>query len=576
MKRSPKHALMLSSALVMAFTPAAIAQEAPAEDAPATQEETVEQTDERTLSTVVVRGRFIPEPQRQTSQVASFLSAEDLTRQGDANAALALTRLSGLSVVDGQFAYVRGLGDRYSVALLNGSPLPSPEPLRRTVPLDLFPSSMLDGAAVQKTFSANYPGEFGGGLIDLKTVRQPAEDFFSIKVGTGYNTLYTLEDGLFVRGSDTDWSGYDDGLRDLPGPLADLIATGTNINSLSPEAREAAGESLVNSPLSVIQSGELDPAVEVAVEGAKALTFDEFDIGLVGVLGYDGSWTNRDATQQVLRNDASGDFDRDVQVNQTTFDAIVNGLGSLTVGRGNQEVAATLFYVHSTTKDAQIAVGEDGSNEIRHRERTAWYERELTSFQLAGTHGFGDFDLNWRGSIAQSTYDAPYERQLTREVVDGVPIYNNQQGRYNIQFTELVDDVVGFGIDGKYTLNLDGREVVFSGGFDDSSTERDYRQFNFRFNGSIVDGVDPLARPDFLFSPDNIAPGRFFLNESTTTTDFYDAGLDVTSYFAQVDADITDFIKATVGVRQESGEQFVRSFDRFGNPGPEETRLEND
>lgn len=576
MKRSPKPVLMLSTALVAAFTPAAFSQEAPAEDAQATQEETIEQTDERTLSTVVVRGRFIPEPQRQTSQVASFLSAEDLTRQGDANAALALTRLSGLSVVDGQFAYVRGLGDRYSVALLNGSPLPSPEPLRRTVPLDLFPSSMLDGAAVQKTFSANYPGEFGGGLIDLKTVRQPAEDFFTVKFGTGYNTLYTLDDGLFVRGSDTDWSGYDDGLRDLPGPLADLIATGTNINSLSPEAREAAGESLVNSPLSVIQSGELDPAVEVAIEGAKALTFDEFDVGLVGVLGYDGSWTNRDATQQVLRNDASGDFDRDVQVNQTTFDAIVNGLGSLTVGRGNQEVAATLFYVHSTTKDAQIAVGEDGSNEIRHRERTAWYERELTSFQLAGTHGFGDFDLNWRGSVAQSTYDAPYERQLTREVVDGVPVYNNQQGRYNIQFTELVDDVVGVGIDGKYNLNLDGREVVISAGFDDSSTERDYRQFNFRFNGSIVDGVDPLARPDFLFSPDNIAPGRFFLNESTTTTDFYDAGLDVTAYFAQVDADITDFIKATVGVRQESGEQFVRSFDRFGNPGPEETRLEND
>ncbi|MEM7640110.1 MAG: TonB-dependent receptor [Pseudomonadota bacterium] len=576
MKRPSQHPLLLTTALALAIIPSAMAQEDPVEDTPVTQEDTTESADERTLGTVVVRGRFIPEPQRQTSQVASFLSTEDLTRQGDANAALALTRLSGLSVVDGQFAYVRGLGDRYSVALLNGSPLPSPEPLRRTVPLDLFPSSMLDGAAVQKTFSANYPGEFGGGLIDLKTVRQPAEDFLNLKVGTGYNTVTTNQDGLFVRGSDTDWSGYDDGLRDLPGPLASLIATGTNINSLSATEREIAGESLVNSPLSVIQEGKIDAPVEVAVEGGKALSFDEFDVGLIGVLGYDGSWTTREATQQVLRNDASGDFDRDVIVDQTTFDAIVNGLGSVTVGRGAHEVAGTLFYVHSTTKDAQIAVGEDGSNEIRHRERTAWYERELTSFQLAGSHGFGDLDLNWRGSVAQSTYDAPYERQLTREVIDGVPTYNNQQGRYNIQFTELVDDVTGFGLDGEYNLNLDGREVVLSAGFDDSSTERDYKQFNFRFNGSIVDGVDPLARPDFLFSPDNIAPSRFFLNESTTTTDFYVAGLDVTAYFAQVDADITDFIKATVGFRQESGEQFVRSFDRFGNAGPEETRIEND
>ncbi len=569
MIRPSKFSLLLSTALAVAVTPAAISQEEPEQLA-------AEPADERTLQTVVVRGAFIPEPQRQTSQVASFLSAEDLTRQGDANAALALTRLSGLSVVDGQFAYVRGLGDRYSVALLNGSPLPSPEPLRRTVPLDLFPSSMLDGAAVQKTYSANYPGEFGGGLIDLKTVRQPAEDFLNIKIGTGYNSVTTLEDGLYVKGSDTDWSGYDDGLRDLPGPLASLIATGTNVNSLSADDRELAGESLVNSPLSVIQQGDVDPTLEIALEGGKAMAFGEFDVGLIGVLGFDGGWTTRQATQQVLRNDASGDFDRDVVVDQTTYDAIVNGLGSLTVGRGNQEVAGTLFYVHSTTKDAQISVGEDGSNEVRHRERSAWYERELTSFQLAGSHGFGDLDLNWRGSVAQSTYDSPYERQLTREVVNGAPVYNNQQGRYNIQFTELIDDVTGFGLDGEYLFDFDGREVTVSAGFDDSSTERDYRQFNFRFNGSIAQGDDQLARPDFLFSPDNIEPDRFFLNESTTTTDFYVAGLDVTSYFAQVDADLTHFMKATLGVRQERGEQFVRFSDRFGNPGPEATRLEND
>lgn len=572
MKRSSKHSLLLSTAFALAVAPIAVSQEEPEDSAVEAAEQ-----DERTLQTVVVRGAFIPEPQRQTSQVASFLSAEDLTRQGDANAALALTRLSGLSVVDGQFAYVRGLGDRYSVALLNGSPLPSPEPLRRTVPLDLFPSSMLDGAAVQKTYSANYPGEFGGGLIDLKTVGQPAEDFLNLKIGTGYNTFTTGSTGFFVSGSDTDWSGYDDGLRDLPAPLASLIASGTNINSLSAEEREAAGESLVNGPLSVIEQDDLHPSFEAELEGGKALAIGEFDVGLIGVLGYDSSWTTRQATQQVLRNNSSGDFDRDVQVNQTAYDAIVNGLGSITVAHGLNEVSGTLFYVHSTTKDAQIAVGEDGSNEIRHQERSAWYERELTSFQLGGSHVFGDLDLEWRGTVAQSTYDAPYERRLTREVIGGLPTYNNQQGRYNIQFTELVDDVTGFGLDGTYTFNLGStRELTVSGGFDDSSTERDYKQYNFRFNGSIADGVDPLARPDFLFSPDNIAPSRFFLNESTTSTDLYKAGLDVTAYYAQADVDVTEFIKATVGVRQESGEQFVETADRFGNPGPEATRIDND
>ena len=106
--------LMLSTALsALSITPAA-AQEA-ASDVPVEIEEEPEEED-RALDTVVVRGQFIPAPQRETSQVASFLSAQDLTRQGDANAALALTRLSGLSVVGERFAYVRGLGDRPATA----------------------------------------------------------------------------------------------------------------------------------------------------------------------------------------------------------------------------------------------------------------------------------------------------------------------------------------------------------------------------------------------------------------------------------------------------------------------------
>src|SRR3989344_2858799 len=106
---------------------------------------------ETEVDEVLVRGKFIPEVMRETSEVASIVTAEDLVRQGDDTAAQALTRLAGLSVVSGRFVYVRGLGERYSSALLNGSPLPSPEPLQRVVPLDLFPSNVLAGAYHPKT-----------------------------------------------------------------------------------------------------------------------------------------------------------------------------------------------------------------------------------------------------------------------------------------------------------------------------------------------------------------------------------------------------------------------------------------
>src|SRR5690606_4900995 len=95
------------------------------------------------LDAVTVQGAHIPEPMAQTAEVASFVSREDLQRTGDGDAAQALGRVSGLSVVGNKYVYVRGLGERYSSALLNGSPLPSPEPMQRVVPLDLFPAEAL-------------------------------------------------------------------------------------------------------------------------------------------------------------------------------------------------------------------------------------------------------------------------------------------------------------------------------------------------------------------------------------------------------------------------------------------------
>ena len=101
------------------------------------------------LDQVVVRGEYIPEPMLQTSEVASFVTREDMERTGDSSAAVALTRVTGLSLSRGKYVYVRGLGERYSSALFNGSPLPSPEPMQRVVPLDLFPSDVLQSVTVQ-------------------------------------------------------------------------------------------------------------------------------------------------------------------------------------------------------------------------------------------------------------------------------------------------------------------------------------------------------------------------------------------------------------------------------------------
>ena len=99
---------------------------------------------------IVVRGYLDRNITKSSSQVVSVLSSADIARTGEGNIAGALGRVTGLSVVGNGYVYVRGLGDRYSLALLNGSPLPSPEPLKRVVPLDLFPTGVIASSLVQK------------------------------------------------------------------------------------------------------------------------------------------------------------------------------------------------------------------------------------------------------------------------------------------------------------------------------------------------------------------------------------------------------------------------------------------
>ncbi|MDP1778339.1 MAG: TonB-dependent receptor plug domain-containing protein, partial [Brevundimonas sp.] len=106
---------LIAPGLACAQTSPAVLQASAPQDEP----EAVGELDE-----VVVLGRYIPEPNRESAEVAAFLTSEDLERTGDSSAAGALARVTGLTVVEGRFIYVRGLGERYSSALLNGSPLP--------------------------------------------------------------------------------------------------------------------------------------------------------------------------------------------------------------------------------------------------------------------------------------------------------------------------------------------------------------------------------------------------------------------------------------------------------------------
>ena len=174
--------------------------------------------DDFTISAPRIEGgtsELIQERQNSAS-VSDVLGAEQMSRSGDSDAASALKRVTGLTVVDGKYVYVRGLGERYSASLLNGATLPSPEPERRVVPLDLFPTKMLESVVIQKTFSPDQPAEFGGGVVSLRTKTVPDKLVAKIDISTTYINGSPFESGLWGFEGSKDWLGFGEAPRAMP------------------------------------------------------------------------------------------------------------------------------------------------------------------------------------------------------------------------------------------------------------------------------------------------------------------------------------------------------------------------
>ncbi len=551
---------------------APVVTKAPVQQTPA------EEAQEDTVDEIVVLGRYIPEPNRESSEVASFLTSEDLERTGDSSAAAALTRVTGLSIVEGRFIYVRGLGERYSSALLNGSPLPSPEPLQRVVPLDLFPANILASVTVQKTYSANFPGEFGGGVIDLRTIDAPTEPFFSMEASAGGNSETTGREGLIYFGSRTDFTSYDDGTRDVPVALRAAFARGQQITSANFNAEELQdiGQGLINAPLRLLQSEDTPVNFSLGLAGGGAMETGLGTLGAYASGGYDNSWQIRRGKQQQAQFSGSvlvPVTDYDVFSNQN--DVQLNLLGGASLTGENHTIKWTNFFVRNSTKETRSRSGPafDAGGNVLRTDYTEWFVRQLFSTQLAGEHDFmdGALSVDWRAAYAKTSRDAPYETRFGYSVDANGAFLHSGNGN-QISFSNLDDDIVSGGVDVSYELALsDLRSATFSFGIDGFDNNRDSQRRDLRFeavNGLTLE--QQRSRVDYLYSDFNINNTRLRIQEVTGNNGAaaYDGQLQVMAAYAMVDAEIIPLVRTTLGVRFEDGQQSVTPRDLFGGASP--------
>jgi outer membrane receptor protein involved in Fe transport len=526
-------------------------------------------------SDIVVTGRRTSNVSQAAPQVVNVLSAADIKRTGEGDIAGSLQRVTGLSVASGGFVYVRGLGDRYSLALLNGSPLPSPEPLKRVVPLDIFPTSVIASTLVQKSYSANFPGEFGGGVINLTTKAIPVESYLELGVGGSANTETSAQLGYTHYGSGSDWSGFDDGTRDVPSLLKGAIASGIPFSNIPRSEQSAIAMQFQNSNTSVLQTNRNIPFnFSASLNGGTAFDVgSDARVGVIATASYANKWRTRDALQQASLDVAQG-AGKNYQQVSTDNQVTVNGLLGIGAEWGDQKIRWTNVYIRDTLKRSALAVGQndgliEGGDYLT--QQTGWYERQLIDTQLVGEFKLGDASLDVRGGYANSQREAPYEREFVyvrsnRDLaVDPVGdrfinALNRQRGDASVTFSNLNEDLWSAGWDLSYKFSPDLTATI---GYAFSDTKRRSSRYELHFDAVNLPVGAQQMRPDYLLSDASIQFYDIGLLEFSGNYPVYDAALRTHAGYAQVKASVLPGLSFDAGVRYEKGRQSVTGVDVY-------------
>ncbi len=540
---------------------------------------------------IVVTGSRNRNLEKSLPQVVSVLSTADIARTGEGDIAGALSRVTGLSVVGNGFVYVRGLGDRYSLALLNGSPLPSPEPLRRVVPLDLFPTSVIASSLVQKSYSANFPGEFGGGVINLTTKSTPKVPFLTISASIGADSRTTGQLGYTYFGSASDYTGFDNGQRDYPPALAAFFASGKRLSSAADAVNaQAIASQLVNGRNAVVQRNKaLPPNWTATITGGKSFDIGETTFGVIATAGYSNKWRTRDVTQQTAASVDLSQRELDFERVITDDRVVVNGLIGYSLEWADNKVRWTNLYVRDTLKQARIGIGTRATTSTTatlQQQDTAWFERQLLDTQVVGEfHVIDGLSLDARFGYANSQRESPnefsFEYFRSNNPVDPFGTYfvnklNGQQGQASVSYSDLFENLYSGGVDLSYTVTPD---ITATLGYAYSDTDRRTvrRDLQFRATTSLPDGVT-LLRPDLLLEPTVINYFGVTLIDNNEGNPAFSAKLRTHAGYGQVQVQITPEVSLNAGVRYETARQTVDSIQVFNTPtvSAATTRLNRD
>lgn len=522
---------------------------------------------------------------KEAKQVVSAISAEQMSKGTDGNAAQAIQRIPGITIVDGKFVMIRGLSERYNNVLINGSLAPSTEIDKRTFSFDLVPTGLLDKMVIYKTGSADKPGDFSGGIISLNTI-ESTSDFTKFDISFGYRSKTTFNDYLQSEGSNTDFVGIDNSFRPLPSSFP--TTSQLNNSAATSQLRVDAARSLPNNFDTNESNAFLDNSTGFSL--GRKINLGNTKIFSVNALNYSTSYQSFSRSfrrynflnagetrptdwftfndmnyQQEVRITALSNWSLKTAKSKFTFKNLFNQIGEneTTIREGinfNQQANNTLKNYMYAYKSRSIYMGQlNGEHNLNSNNTIDWvvgynYIRENEP-DLRRFRTFKDVN----STSDNYTFQDPSSSNLF-------------SGRY---YGNLREFSANNGVNYTYTINRDSETeerspIKIKAGY---LADYKFRIFKSRYVSYVLKDYLTSARKDELrnlplsniFSNENINnQNGWVLEEGTKPDDSYKADNTLLSGYINTELPLGRF-DINMGVRVENNTQKLRAFSN-GNP----------
>jgi hypothetical protein len=375
-----------------------------------------------------------------TPVLSSGLSRDDFAKSAVGDAGEAVGKVSGANIVDGKYAVVRGLADRYVTTTFNGAQISSADPSRKAVQLDLFPTNVIESINVAKTYSPELAADFGGAAIDIVTRAFPEKQLINFKVKYSVNS--NLEDKMYVH------PGNELGFTGKVGPsLPPVLETRNpaNGNPLFLPTPTTTSAELKDKMTQLHQSQSLLPVLDDAENGVSyGLTFgqtfklpNDMKLGVMAAFAQSsGDNNNTSDINNQNRSYIRDDYERGVELSGFLSAALeINSLNkvqltyfnkhavkdTVTQGRrvsgGGQNYGNLVNYSNSP-----IVRDTYGADAVYYREfwDIGTVARDLQIFQGKGSHQFSEdgLKIDWNITDSSSSEHRPHSSHFEYGLLD--------------------------------------------------------------------------------------------------------------------------------------------------------------